>query len=92
MTDPPTPPEGERPAPCPFCGTDARLSYSGSGVALYGYQDVFCTARHGDCGASLRADTTADALAKWNRRASVQGRPLGWNESEHPGTEFPDAG
>jgi hypothetical protein len=52
--------------PCPFCGSDAKLSYSRDGEVC----NVRCVNWGKDClGAGANCYATVDAIASWNRRA-----------------------
>lgn len=61
-------------APCPFCGGDARID-----EGMRGYPCILC----GTCGASsdyASTDEVSEAIAAWNRRASLKGEaePVAW--------------
>lgn len=50
---------------CPFCGESAILTWDDEGA------EVICT--NPDCGATIRGETRAEAVRRWNARAAEAG-------------------
>ena len=50
---------------CPFCGEEAILTWDDDGA------EVICA--NPDCGATIRGETRAEAVRRWNTRAAEAG-------------------